>query len=238
MTKFFLNILTCSAVAVLGLTLLTGCFRKHIENSTPHGATPATRVEPTPALRTETKPAPPAEVKKTPGVIEETYVIEAPKEAAAPKETVKEADLDAETATAKTPESTDTAKQTATTDTAKKAAKDTATDTTPTKDTTPAKDAPQAVKAKTPEAPAKDAAVVMGEMFYIQVGTFSELENANKVLSSLIEEGYSGSKLIMNDNGQFRVQAGAFTDKEAAREALSKLMETFDGAFIIKGTPQ
>ncbi len=227
MTRSFLNILTGSAVAVLGLTLLTGCFRQHLDSTTPPGATPATRAEPTSAPRTEPKPAAPVEVKKTPGVIEETYVIEAPKEVTPPKATVKEADLDAETAP--------TAKASEGADTTKKAATDTAKDT---KETAPAKDTTEAVKAKTPDTPAKDTTEVMGEMFYIQVGTFSELENANKVLSSLIEAGYSGSKLVMNDDGQFRVQAGAFTDKEAAREALSKLMETFDGAFIIKGMPQ
>lgn len=80
--------------------------------------------------------------------------------------------------------------------------------------------------------------VAMGEMFYIQVGAFSDMENANNVLSKLIGEGYKGSKLVDTGSGLYRVQAGAFADQDAANEALSKLQNEYPKGFILKSTPQ
>ncbi|MDD3311680.1 SPOR domain-containing protein [Pseudodesulfovibrio sp.] len=216
MKRIIRNTLTALAATLLGLTLLGGCFRQHIESSTPPGVT---RVGPTPAARSdhaeppkvidESAATPEAAKPQEPGpVIEETYVVDAPKEAEAPEPQVSEGDLDAEPAPATAP-----------------AAKP-----APAPAAKPAAIAPEADAAVAPE--------VMGDMFYVQVGSFSELENANKVLASLIDRGYDGSKLVMTDDGQFRVQAGAFTDKTAARTALDKLLPAFKGAFILKGTPE
>jgi DedD protein len=230
MKKFFLNTATAGFVAVLGLTLLTGCFRKHIESTPPPGATPATRVGPTPATKAEPAPeaspeaAPaPAAEDRTPGVIEETYVVDAPEPENPPKAPVEEADLAAEPAPAKAEASDGAAAPAAKADEAAKV------------ETGVDEDA--AVDEAVAEAEA-DPAAPMGELFYVQVGAFSELENANKVLAGLMEQGYDGSKLAMTDDGRFRVQAGAFTDKEAARRALDKLTQTYAGAFILKGTPE
>jgi len=226
MKRIIRNILAALAVALLGLALLGGCYRQHIESTPPPGATPATRVGPTAATRSDhSEPpkviddsgaaAPEAARAQEPGpIIEETYVLDAPKEAEAPGPQVSEGDLDAEPAPAPVAKAEPAS--------------------------APAKAPVSAAKAEpiAPEAAAAVAPEVMGDMFYVQVGSFSELENANKVLSSLMEQGYDGSKLAMTDDGQFRVQAGAFTDKVAARAALDKLLPSFKGAFILKAMPE
>ncbi|WP_419786317.1 SPOR domain-containing protein [Pseudodesulfovibrio sp.] len=227
MTHIHRNILTTTVLALFGLLLLGGCFRQHIE-STPPGATPATR--PGTASASSARPAAAPKVvndsnaatartKEPSSVIEETYVVDAPKDTVAPAPKIEEEDLAAEPAPAKPVAAA------------------------------PAQVAPAAVPAAKPApkpiAPEADAAVadvatpdVMADMFYIQVGSFSELDNANKVLASLIEQGYDGSRLSMTDEGQFRVQAGAFTDKVEARKALDSLTTKFKGAYILRGTPQ
>jgi len=219
-------------ILVMALALLGGCFRKHID-STPSGATPAA----TRAGTASARPAPAADVREPAAAIEETYVLDGSKPAEAgaeagqagavesgaapadaevqapPRSGVKEADLDDEAALAPEPVA--------------KAAPAAKAAPTPTPQSAPAK-----------AAAAKPAADLMGEMFYIQVGSYSELENANKVLSTLMEQGYDGSKLSMTNDGQFRVQAGAFTDREGARTALEKLIGTYKGAFILKENPE
>ena len=216
MQRTTVRFLTAALAAVLSLALLGGCFRQHIE-TTPPGATPATpRTQPVEAAP-EPAPAPAAKVEEPAVVIEETYVIDAPQPdaQAAPKSAVKEADLGDESAPA--PAAAPAPEQQA------------------------AKPAPKAAVAAPDEAAvaaAETAPDLMGEMFYVQVGSFSELENANKVLSSLMEKGYDGSKLSMTDDGSFRVQAGAFTDREGARRALETLLTDYKGAFILKGTPE
>ena len=236
MKKIFKNTAAAGLAAVFGLTLLTGCFRQHIDPSPRPGATPATRAEPAPAAP---KPAPaPAAEEKTPGVIEETYVVDAP-EQDVKTETVKEADLGAEPVPAKAEAAAVAAPEAA----APEAAAPVAAEPDAAKaDADKAKtdvDRDAAVDEAVKEAEEAEAApATMGELYYVQVGAFSELENANKVLAGLMDQGYDGSKLVMTDDGQFRVQAGAFTDKESAREALDKLMQTYSGSFILKGTPE
>ena len=217
MQRTTVKFLTAALAAVLSLALLGGCFRQHID-TTPPGATPATpRTQPVEAAP-EPAPAPAAKVEEPAVVIEETYVVDAPQPdaQAAPGSAVKEADLGDESAPAAAPAAAPAPEQKA------------------------AKPAPQAEAApdEAAVAAAETAPDLMGEMFYVQVGSFSELENANKVLSSLMEKGYDGSKLSMTDDGSFRVQAGAFTDREGARRALETLLNDYKGAFILKGTPE
>lgn len=163
--------------------VLSGCARKHIVSSPP-AQRPAQGVTPAPA---------PTVVEEKPGLIEDTYVVDAPAEEAARTSRVQEGDL---------------------------------------------ADEPTPAPAKTVRndpAPAREAeAVPMGEMYYIQVGAFSDVENANKVLARLIGDGYTGSKLAKTDDGLFRVQAGAFPDREAAEDAFLRLEPEFPKGFILK----
>lgn len=70
--------------------------------------------------------------------------------------------------------------------------------------------------------------------YHVQVGAFSDLENANKVLSRLLSDGYKGSTLEKGDTGMYRVRAGAFADKDAADAALEALRADFPGGFVLK----
>ncbi|MDC0335780.1 SPOR domain-containing protein [Pseudodesulfovibrio sp.] len=76
--------------------------------------------------------------------------------------------------------------------------------------------------------------VPMADMYYVQVGAFSDLENANNVLAGLLNDGYKGSRLIKTDADLFKVQAGAFPDKGAAEEALMQIQTTYPEGFILK----
>lgn len=77
-------------------------------------------------------------------------------------------------------------------------------------------------------------AAPMAAMYYIQVGAFSDLDNANAVLAGLISEGYKGSRLVKADDGIYRVQAGAFADRDSAQSALDALQAVYPKGFILK----
>ena len=70
--------------------------------------------------------------------------------------------------------------------------------------------------------------------YYVQVGAFSDLENANKVLAGLLSDGYKGSMLEKTDNGMYRVHAGAFENKDDAALALESLKAGFPNGFVLK----
>jgi DedD protein len=192
------------------LVLLTsGCGRKHVVSSPP--AHRPARVA-TPAATPK-----PEAVQAKPEIIEETYVVDAPKEAGAPEDKIMESDLADEPATAKTvdaatPKGTGTPAATATKTTTEKAA--TATSIT-----------------ESSTAPQSNA-------YSIQVGAFSDLENANRALAYLLSEGYKGSRLSRTDDGLFRVQTGPFPDESSAREALSKLQTHYPKGFVHSTSPK
>jgi len=78
----------------------------------------------------------------------------------------------------------------------------------------------------------------MGEMYFVQVGAFSDLENANAVLARLLSDGYKGSKLSKTADGLFRVQAGAFSDQASAEAVMQALKSEFPKGFVLKGVPE
>jgi cell division protein FtsN len=91
--------------------------------------------------------------------------------------------------------------------------------------------------AASPESTATDAvpvAVTQGGQYYVQVGAFSDLENANRALARLIAEGYKGSKLDATADGLYRVQAGAFADPDEAGAALERLQAEYPKGFVLK----
>ncbi len=141
-------------------------------------------------------------------VIEETYVVDAPEEGAAPAPAVKEGELVEEPLAAPT--------EAAITESSPEAA---------------------AMQESVVEAEKAPTPAPMAEMYYVQVGAFSDMENASNVLAGLIGQGYKGSKLVKTDGGLFRVQAGAFADEAAAVEALVLLQPEFPKGFILKGKP-
>lgn len=167
---------------------------------------------PTPTVRAEPMEQP-APKDETPEIIEETYVVDGPENE--PIVNVKEGNLDEEPA--------------------------------PMVEARPAEAAP--VAEPVPEAtartmdpedevvPTDEAPVPMAEMYYVQVGAFSEVERANNVLADLIAQGYKGSKLSRTGSGLYRVQAGAFADRSAADEALIQLSTDFPKGFVLKSLP-
>jgi len=70
--------------------------------------------------------------------------------------------------------------------------------------------------------------------YYVQVGAFSDLENANKVLAGLLSDGYKGSMLEKTGNSMYRVRAGAFENKDDAARALEGLKAAFPNGFVLK----
>ena len=197
-----------AALAALLALALLGGCFRQHIETTPPGATPATHKAGPVEASPTPAPVPAAKAEEPAVVIEETYVVDAPQPEAAAPGSAVK-EADLGDEAAPAP--------------------------APTPEQKAAKPAPQADASP---AAAETAPDLMGEMFYVQVGSFSELENANKVLSSLLERGYDGSKLSMTDDGSFRVQAGAFTDREGARRALETLLADHKGAFILKDTPQ
>lgn len=197
--------LLLATLMVLSAFVLSGCFRKHIESSPP-ARRPATTAAPAPAPK-------PTVVEEKQEIIEETYIVDAPEEAATPAAMVEEDDLDAEPTPIKE-EAVTTHEQKV--EEIKAEAMD-AVESAPSEAATP---------------------MPMGELYYIQVGAFSELENANNVLADLLEQGYKGSKMAKTENGFYRIQAGAFTDQEAADAALTKLLPDFPKGFVVKGMPE
>ncbi|WP_196772837.1 SPOR domain-containing protein [Pseudodesulfovibrio alkaliphilus] len=76
--------------------------------------------------------------------------------------------------------------------------------------------------------------VVEGGSFFVQVGAFSDLENANRALARLIADGYKGSRLDATGDGLIRVQAGAFGDHGSAEAALDRLQAEYPKGFVLK----
>lgn len=223
------------AVAYLIAALaLGGCARQHIVSSPP-AQRPADRVVPAPAPgstesaesvepagATATKPAD-EQWQGSEGV----YVVDAP--AAEEPKAVLEEDLDEEQGWVKaaapaTPADPDAA-EAATAEPAQAAT------------TEPETAEPEAV---TPDAASLEStapaprAVTQGGQYYVQVGAFSDLENANRALARLIKEGYKGSKLDATTDGLYRVQAGTFADPVEAGAALDRLRAQYPKGFVLK----
>jgi rare lipoprotein A len=110
----------------------------------------------------------------------------------------------------------------------------------PAKKKAPAKEQP-AAKAKTAAkqaAPAKPAAQAKaaGGKYFVQVGSFSSPENAEKLVKRLKAQGYGGSRQKRAESGGkvlYRVQAGSFPDKAAAEAALKALKGEFPSGYIL-----
>ncbi|QJB55851.1 SPOR domain-containing protein [Pseudodesulfovibrio sp. zrk46] len=190
--------------------MLAGCFRKHITSAPPARRPASDTSAPAPKVPVvvEGETAPEAEPEAA-VVIEETYVVDAPAEASAAAPKVEEGEL-AEEATIAPPE-----------------------EAAITQESTEAK----AMQESVTEAQDAPVPTPMAEMYYVQVGAFSDLENASNLLSKLIAEGYKGSKLSDSGNGLYRVQAGAFTEEADAIKALMDLQGEYPNGFVLKSRP-
>jgi rare lipoprotein A len=72
--------------------------------------------------------------------------------------------------------------------------------------------------------------------FYVQVGAFTQQENAQRLLPRMVSAGYDGSRILDKDiDGvrYWRVLAGVFPTMDAAEQARSRLASVYQGAFVI-----
>ncbi|WP_207260801.1 SPOR domain-containing protein [Desulfovibrio sp. Huiquan2017] len=251
---------TILALAVLTVALiLSGCFRKHIESAPPVKQPAQTQTAPAerPIIE-ETHVV--AEEKPLDGPVEEVYEVDAAKQAGKQAPAVGETELaeeplpdadqlkrEAEAAAAQgAPPATEAAER------AEQAAQATpapAATPVPAVATAPAA-AAQTAKPLPPANP-EDEVVGIGDVgeasgataastlapggpYYVQVGAFSDVENANRALERLIADGYKGSVLVKTDEGLFRVQAGSFPDEATAGAALEKLKADYPKGFVLK----
>ena len=226
MTKRF-SISTLLVLLLLMSTLVTaGCFRKHIVSTPPSKA-------PTRTTTTTAAPEPKPEVKQIeeePMVIEETYEINAPKKEAITNE-VGETDLGEEPLPE--PEAVDTAATPA----PEPAAPEVAT-TAPAAE--PVVEAPAEKLSEPMETvdPANNTPAPIGDVYYVQVGAFSEQSNAENVLADLVARGYDESRIVESAGGLFKVQAGTFSGTPEAETAVEAMQDMFPKAFILKAPAQ
>lgn len=217
---------------VAATLVMSGCFRKHI-SSTPPAARPAHPVKVEPAA----KPAPAPVKEEKLEIIEDTIVVNAAPEEKKAVETVKEGDLGAEEIVQPKPEpEAEPVKEVAKVEKEPKAAEPTKAPVHPEDEVVDIDGAVVVKEAKTASTPTEPA--IMGEMYYVQIGAFSELENANNVLAGLLDAGYKGSKLSKSPTGLYRVQAGAFTDMDEAEASLNALKSDYPKAFVLKDMPE
>ncbi|WFS62913.1 SPOR domain-containing protein [Pseudodesulfovibrio thermohalotolerans] len=228
------TILALAALTAAAL-VLGGCFRKHIE-SAPSARQPAQRTVTTPA------PAQPVieethmvgEEKPMDGPMEEVYEVDAAKQAGAKTPSVGEADLAEEAL----PDA-DQLKREAEAAASKQAAPATERAASPAPEpdrTNPWADPEDEVVGigSQPVAPDAEAAQTATGPYFVQVGAFSDVENANRALARLIEDGYKGSVIVKTNEGLYRVQAGSFPDEASAGSALEILKADYPKGFVLK----
>lgn len=215
------------AACLLLALALGGCARQHIVSSPP-AQRPADRATPRaadPAPAPE--PAPTADPERT-RVDEGVYVVDAPA-TEDPARQVREVELGEEPLAE---EPADGALPPAAPPAATQATTEGPTEAEP--DAAAATHAPLGGEAQPGATASAMPEVVEGGKYYVQVGAFSDLENANRALARLIADGYKGSKLDATDDGLFRVQAGAFADHDSAELALSRLRADYPKGFVLK----
>jgi len=83
-----------------------------------------------------------------------------------------------------------------------------------------------------------EAQAVVNGKYAVQVGAFSQDENARRVQQKLVQSGFGGAKIIRTERaGKVLsvVSAGSFEHKEKAEEALRNLKQEFPASFISSG---
>ncbi len=68
--------------------------------------------------------------------------------------------------------------------------------------------------------------------YYVQVGTYSVQDNANKTAAKLSSMGYA--QMLKKSNGKYTVVAGPYGTRARATTARDNLRKTYSGAFIVE----
>jgi rare lipoprotein A len=72
--------------------------------------------------------------------------------------------------------------------------------------------------------------------YFVQLGSFSELQNARQLLRKTKKRGYSASRIIrisLDGRIYYRVQAGSFPNLALAQKKLHRLRQAYPSSFII-----
>lgn len=98
----------------------------------------------------------------------------------------------------------------------------------------------QTVHAATPVQPKAQAlqADASGGKYIVQVGAFSQEDNARRVKDKLVQAGFRGAKVTRSERGGkvlSVVHAGNYERKEAAEEALRTVKQAYPASFISTG---
>lgn len=246
------KIIQVMAVLAVAAFALSGCFRKHIESAPPVRQPVRTEPAHQPVIE-ETHVV--GDEKPLDGPVDEVYEVDAAKQAGTETPAVGETDLAEEpmpdAAQLKREAESAAAQET---DQAAARAAEQAAASPAAPQAAPQAAVPAATPAATPAAPAtnpEDEVVGIGDVrqatgadsaatatasgpYYVQVGAFSDMENADRALKRLIADGYKGSVMIKTDEGLFRVQAGSFPDEAAAGAALEELRTDYPNGFVLK----
>jgi DedD protein len=232
------------AVLTIAALVLGGCFRKHIESAPPVKQPARTTSTAEPPVIEETYVV--GEEKPLDAPIDEVYEVDAAKQAGTKTPAVGETNLaeeplpdadqlkrEAEAAADQgTPPATEPASQQAAPPASEQTANDVA-EVAPVQ--APANPEDEVVGiGDVAETGGPTPTVTVGGPYYVQVGAFSDMENANRALTRLIDDGYKGSVMVKTDEGLFRVQAGSFPDEATAGAALDKLKSDYPKGFVLK----
>jgi len=88
------------------------------------------------------------------------------------------------------------------------------------------------------QAQAQQASLQEGARFSVQVGAFSQDDNARKVKDRLVQSGFRGAKVERAVRGGRElsvVKAGSFSAREQAEEVLRAVQGEFPASFISSG---
>lgn len=225
------TILALAALTAAAL-VLGGCFRKHIESAPARQPAQQTEMAPTAAQPIIEETHVVGDEKPLDGPVEEVYEVDAAKQAGASAPAVGEANLAEEAL----PDA----------DQLKREA-EAAANKQPAPASQPAAPAAPKQDRANPWADPEDEVVGIGGQpgttgasqsasgpYFVQVGAFSDVENANRALARLVEDGYKGSVIIRTDEGLYRVQAGSFPDETTAGSALEILKADYPKGFVLK----
>ncbi|BBD09498.1 septal ring lytic transglycosylase RlpA family protein [Desulfovibrio ferrophilus] len=85
------------------------------------------------------------------------------------------------------------------------------------------------------QAPSIAKAVADGS-YFVQVGSFTQPENAKRLLATLKQSGYSGSRMkraLISGQSYWRVQAGVFRGMDHANKVHAALKHKYPASFLI-----
>jgi len=79
----------------------------------------------------------------------------------------------------------------------------------------------------------KNNAAISNGKYYVQVGAFSSVDNANNLGKKVVDSGYK-YRVTNGVNSNYLVQVGPYSTKSEATTMRDKLRATYSGAFVVE----